>query len=52
MVELEKMHALIAKNFHNFDTYWIIKIFLVLRSVYMVFRDQDKVIFYINNYIN
>lgn len=27
MVELEKMHALTANNFYNFDAYWIIEIF-------------------------
>ncbi len=52
MIELEKMHALITENPYNLDTYWIIEISLVLRSTYVVLRDQDKVVFYINNSID
>ncbi len=46
------MHASIAKNLHNLCAHQIIEIFLVLRSAYMVLWDQDKVVFYINNYID
>ena len=52
MIELEKMRALTAKNFPNLSAYQIIEILLVLRSVYMVLGDQDKFVFYVNNYIN
>ncbi len=52
MIEFEKMCALIAKNPYNFGAHQIIKIFLVLRSTHMVFRNQNKVVFYVNNYID
>ena len=52
MVELKKMCILITKNPHNLGAHWIIEIFLVLYSAYMVPRDQNKVVFYINNYID
>ena len=52
MIELEKMRASTSDNFYNFDAHWIIEILSVLQSAYVVPRDQDKVVFYINNYIN
>lgn len=52
IIELEKMHTLIAKSSYNLDIYWIIEIFLVLCSTHIAPRDQDKVMFYINNYID
>ena len=52
MIELEKMHALITENPCNLGAYLIIEISLVLRSAHMVPRDQDKVVFYVNNYID
>ena len=51
MVQLRKMCALIAKNPRNLDACRIIKIFTVLHSAYVVPKDQDKFVFYINNYI-
>ena len=52
IVELEKMSAWITKNFCNFDTHQIMKISLILCSTHIVFKDQNKLVFYINNYIN
>ena len=52
MVELDKWHASMAENLRNFGTHCIIQVFLVLRSVYVVPKDQDKMVFYINNYID
>ena len=52
MIELKKMHALIVKNLHNLDACQIIEIFLVLHSTHVVPKDQDKIVFYINNYID
>ncbi len=52
MIELEKMYALIIKNLCNLGDYWIVKISLVLCSAYVVSRDQDKFVFYVNNYID
>ena len=49
MVELEKMPASIAKNPHNLGAHRIIEISLVLRSAHVVPKDQDKVLFYVNN---
>lgn len=52
IIELEKMCTSTAENLHNFDIYRIIKISLVLRSAYMIPRDQEKFVFYINNFID
>ena len=52
MIELENMRALTTKNLHNLGTHWIIEISLVLRSAHVVPRDQDKFVFYVNNYID
>ncbi len=50
MIELEKMRASIAENSRNLGTYRIIEISSVLGSAHVVPRDQDKVVFYVNNY--
>ncbi len=52
MIELEKMRASIAENPRNLGAHRIIEIFLVLHSVHVTPKDQDKVVFYINNYID
>ena len=52
MVEFEKIRALITKNPRNLSARQIIEISLVLRNAHMIPRDQDKVVFYVNNYIN
>ncbi len=52
MIELEKICISIAENPRNLGIYRIIKISLVLCSAYVVSRDQDKVMFYVNNYID
>ena len=52
MVELEKMHILIAENPHNLGVHWIIEISSVLRSTHVVPRNQNKVVFHVNNYID
>ena len=51
MIELQKMHVLIAKNSRNLSAYQIIEILSVLQSAHVVLRDQDKFVFYVNNYI-
>ena len=43
---------MIAKNLRNVDTFQIIEILTVLYSIHMVPKNQDKVVFYVNNYIN
>lgn len=52
MIKLEKIRVLITENSHNLDVYRIIEISLILHCAHIVFRDQDKVMFYVNNYIN
>ncbi len=52
MIELEKMRTSIAENPRNFDAHRIIEISSFLHIAHVVPRDQDKVVFYINNYID
>lgn len=52
MIEFEEMYVLIVENFHNLDLYWIIEISLILYSINVTPRNQNKVIFYVINYIN
>lgn len=52
MIELEKICSLTTENPCNFDTHRIIEICLVHYSAYVVLKDQNKFVFYINNYIN
>ena len=52
MIELEKMRASTAKNPRNLGAHRIIEITLVLRSPHVVPRNQDKFVFYVNNYID
>ncbi len=52
MIELEKMRALIAENLYNFGAHPIIEISSVLRNAHVIPRNQNKVMFYINNYID
>ena len=46
------MRALIAKKPCNLGVYWIIEISLILYSTHFIPKDQDKFVFYVNNYIN
>ena len=41
-----------AENPHNLGVHRIIKVSSVLRSTYVVPRDQDRAVFYVNNYID
>lgn len=43
------MHILIAKFFYNFTIYYIIKIFIILYSTYLIFENYKKVKIDINN---
>lgn len=52
MIKLKKIRALTAENLCNFGVYWIIKILPVLRSTHVVFKNQNKFVFFVNNYIN
>ena len=52
MIEFEKMHASTAENSHNLGVHRIIQISLVLRNTYVIFMEQDSILFYLNNYID
>ena len=52
MIELEKIRTLTVKNPCILSAYWIIEILLVLHSAYIIFKNQDKFVFYVNNYID
>ena len=52
MIELKKMRTSTAENPRNLVAYWIIEISSVLHSAHIVSKDQDKFVFYVNNYIN
>ena len=52
IIKLEKMRASIAENLRNLGAYWMMKILSILHSAHVVPRDQDKFVFYINNYID
>ena len=46
------MRTSIVENLRNLGAHWIIKISLVLHNAHMIPKDQDKFVFYINNYID
>lgn len=52
IIEFEKMHALNAENPRNHSAFWIIEILSVLRNAHVILRNQDKFVFYVNNFIN
>ena len=52
MVEFDKWYASTAENPCNLGAYCIIEVSLVLRSAHIAPKDQDRMVFYINNYIN
>lgn len=41
-----------AENLYNLDIYYIIEISWILYSIYVIPKDQDRFVFYVNNYIN
>ena len=52
MIEVEKMHTLTAENSRNLSAHQMIEISSILHSAYMVPKDQNKFVFYVNNYID
>ncbi len=52
MIKFEKISILIAENPYNLGAHWIIEIPSVLRIAYVIPRDQGRVMFYVNNYID
>lgn len=51
IAELKKQRNLTTKYYHNFGIYCIVKISLILHSAYVVSKNQERIMFYINNYI-
>ena len=52
MVELNKWHASTAENPCNLGAHRIIEVSLILRNAHVVSMDQDRMVFYVNNYID
>ncbi len=52
MVKLEKMRASTAEHPRNLGAYCIIEISSILHSAYVIPRDQERIVFYVNNYID
>lgn len=52
MIEFEKMRTLIIENPCNLGAHTIMEILSILYSAHVVLRDQDKFVFYTNNYID
>lgn len=52
IIEIEKMPALTVADPYNLSAYRIIEISLVQCKAYVVSRDQNKFIFFVNNYID
>lgn len=45
IIQLKKIYALTAYNFHNLGTYQIIEIFSALQNCDVIHWDQNKVVF-------
>ena len=52
MIKLEKMRTSTAENPRNLGAHRILEISSVLRDAHMLPKDQDKFVFYVNNYID
>ncbi len=52
IVELERWRASTAEHPRNLGAYRIVEISSILRSAHVVPRDQEKNVFYVNNYID
>ena len=52
MVELEKIRTLMAKHSRNLSAHYILNISSILHNTHVIFKNQKKIVFYINNYIN
>lgn len=52
IIELVKIRFLTAKNSYNLCAYWIIDISLLLYNTHVIPKNQDKFVFYVNNYID
>ncbi len=52
MVQLKKWPISMTKNCRNLGVHQVIEIFSVLHNAQVIPRDQARVVFYINNYID
>ncbi len=46
------MRASMAEHPHNLGAHRIVEISSILRSAHVVPRDQERIVFYVNNYID
>lgn len=52
LIKVKKIGALIAKNLYDLSTHQIIEISIVLYNTDIVPKNEDKIVFYINNSID
>lgn len=52
MVELQKICTSTAEHPRNLSTHCIVEISLIMHSIHVILRNQGKIIFYVNNYID
>ena len=52
MIEFDKWHVSTVENLCNLGAHCNIEVFSVLRSAHGVSKDQDRLVFYVNNYID
>ena len=52
MIEFKKIYTSNAENLYNLSIHWIIEMLLVLYNAHIILRDQNKFVFYVNNYID
>lgn len=52
VIELEKMLILTIKNYRNLSAYQIIETLLIFCTTYVISKNQDRFMFYVNNYFN
>ena len=52
MVELEKMCASTAEHPYNLGIHYILEISSIFYSTHIVPRNQEKIVFYVHNYID
>lgn len=52
IIESKNQHTSTAENPLNFSVYYIVKISSILCSTYIILKNQKKIKFYVNNYID
>ncbi len=52
IVKLEKMRASRTEHPRNLGAHYIVERSSILHSAHIILRDQERILFYVNNYIN